>query len=50
MSESGSRLQSFLRLQREAAHYERSEVEQRRLDKGFSKMVKSSMGKKRDRR
>lgn len=45
-----ARLQSFLRLQREADHYERSEVEQRRRDKAFGKMVKSAMSKKRQRR
>ena len=37
------RYQSYLKLRRESAHYERSYVEKRRVDKKFGRMVKSAL-------
>ncbi len=44
------RYESFLRLEREAAHYERDYVERRRRDKAFGKMAREILKRKRDRR
>jgi ribosome biogenesis GTPase len=44
------RYDSWLRLAREAAHYERDYVEQRRRDRAFGKMAREVLKQKRDRR
>ena len=45
-----SRLDSFLRLEREAAHFERTHLESRRKDKALGKLIKTTMKAKKDRR